>query len=202
MMQKTVIFDFDGTLTTTDTTKFLFLSLLLFKPSAVNAVLKFYRCGKSSIQQEKCVATGAVIKDCSVTMVDKRLHLFRSICKTYFNKSIVEQLQTYLNSHYQVIIATASPSFALKHLFPNEVVIIGTEYEVINGMYSGRLTGEPCYGNHKAVVVKEYLNKKTDVSIEAAYSDDRSDLPLLKLAEKGYLVDKKGSLRIEETGRM
>jgi phosphoserine phosphatase len=194
MMQKTVVFDFDGTLTTTDTTKFLFLILLLFKPSAVMSVLTFYRSGKSSIQKQKCRATAALIQGCPVKIIDKRIGLFRSICKAILRKSMVRQLQTYLVSNYTVIIATASPSFALKHLFPDEVIIIGTEYEVINGIYSGRLTGEPCYGNHKAVLVKEHLSKNHDMSVETAYSDDRSDLPVLMLAENSYLVDKNGKL--------
>lgn len=197
MMKKTVVFDFDGTLTTTDTTKFLFLTLLLFKPAAVMSVLKFYRSDKSSIQQQKCIATAALIQGCQVDDVDKKLNLFRRICKTFMRKSMAKQLQAYLHSQYQVIIATASPSFALKHLFPDEVIIIGTEYEVINGMYSGRLTGEPCYGNHKALLVKEYLGKNPDLSIEAAYSDDRCDLPMLMLADSGYMVDKKGNLTVD-----
>ncbi len=194
MKQKTVVFDFDGTLTTTDTTKFLFLILLLFKPAAVKSVIAFYRSGNASIQKQKCDATTALIQGCSVDKIDKRLRSFRSICKAFMRKSMLRQLQTYLKSNYTVIIATASPSFALKHLFPDEVTIIGTEYEVINGMYSGGLTGEPCYGNQKAILIKEYLSKNTDMSIESAYSDDRSDLPMLMLAENGYLVDKKGTL--------
>lgn len=49
----------------------------------------------------------------------------------------------------------------------------------------GKLTGKHCHGKYK---VKYFTEQTGETSLAAYYSDSRSDAPMWRFAEKGYLV--------------
>ena len=59
---------------------------------------------------------------------------------------------------------------------------IATNYNV----KTGKIYGKNCYGEAK---VEEFERIYPKAKLEAFYSDSLSDLPMMKLAEKAYLVD-------------
>lgn len=73
---------------------------------------------------------------------------------------------------------------------------IATESEVINGIYSGRLLSEFCYGPGKVARVRNLAEEKAyDLRLCYAYSDSRSDLPLLEMVGHPVAVNPDGTLR-------
>jgi HAD superfamily hydrolase (TIGR01490 family) len=73
---------------------------------------------------------------------------------------------------------------------------IGTEAEVVDGAYTGRLLSEFCYGEGKAERVRKLAQEKGyDLRLCYAYSDSRSDLPLLELVGHPVAVNPDGTLR-------
>jgi HAD superfamily hydrolase (TIGR01490 family) len=74
--------------------------------------------------------------------------------------------------------------------------MLATEPEFINGAYTGRITGTPCFKEGKVTRLHEWL-EKTGHSLAGStfYSDSHNDLPLLKMVDHPVAVDPDDSLR-------
>ena len=59
--------------------------------------------------------------------------------------------------------------------------LIATEYDV----KTGKIIGENCYGDAKRIA---FLKRFPEKKLTAFYSDSMSDLPMMKLAGRGFLV--------------
>lgn len=74
--------------------------------------------------------------------------------------------------------------------------VIATESEVVDGVYTGRLLSEFCYGQGKVNRVRQLAQEKGyDLRLCYAYSDSRSDLPLLEMVGHPVAVNPDRELR-------
>lgn len=187
------IFDFDGTLTVTDSTKFLLLSLIIYKPFLIKKLYHFFlENDKQSIrfQMNKAAIIGDLIKNCSPKTLKKRLWFYKFLVGLTYRRELLAKLSNYRNQNYSIIIATASPTFAIRILFPNDTVVIGTEFSMKQNLYTGQTCEKVCFGQNKADAVSMYLKKRNITQAEIAFSDHSSDLPLLRCAKSAYIVQK------------
>ncbi|QTP60007.1 HAD family hydrolase [Billgrantia antri] len=76
--------------------------------------------------------------------------------------------------------------------------LIAVEPEVLDGRYTGKLSGTPSYREGKVKRLEEWLADK-DLTLDDAwfYSDSHNDLPLLRLVEHPVAVDPDPTLREE-----
>ena len=82
------------------------------------------------------------------------------------------------------IIISASPYFLLLPIcIELNVNLIASEVDKYSGLYHG----ENCYGEEKVI---RLMKAFPDVEIGDFYSDSLSDLPLAKLSQNSYLVNK------------
>lgn len=73
---------------------------------------------------------------------------------------------------------------------------IATESEVVDGAYTGRLLSEFCYGPGKVSRVQSLAEEKGyDLRVCYAYSDSKSDLPLLEMVGHPVAVNPDPTLR-------
>ncbi|MBV9025158.1 MAG: HAD-IB family hydrolase [Streptomycetaceae bacterium] len=73
---------------------------------------------------------------------------------------------------------------------------LGTVAESVNGVYTGRLVGEPLHGPAKAEAVKALAAARgLDLSRCAAYSDSANDIPMLSLVGHPYAINPDSALR-------
>lgn len=73
--------------------------------------------------------------------------------------------------------------FGIEHL-------IATEPEIINGKYTGKIAGTPCFQDGKVTRLKAWMEEENiDPQHCTFYSDSNNDLPLLKLVEQPVAVD-------------
>lgn len=81
------------------------------------------------------------------------------------------------------IIISASLGFIIKPVIDmlNIKNFLATNYNV----KTGKIYGENCYGEEK---IKEFKRVYPKAKLEAFYSDSLSDLPVMKIADKAYLV--------------
>ena len=64
----------------------------------------------------------------------------------------------------------------------------GTEAEIKGGVYTGRVSGKPNFGEEKVRKIQAWLgNRKFSQTI--AYSDSINDLPLLKFASQAVVLN-------------
>ena len=68
--------------------------------------------------------------------------------------------------------------------------IIATEPELVNGTFTGKVKGTPCFQKGKVIRLNNWL-KETGYSLEGSYfySDSHNDLPLLELVDNPVAVD-------------
>ncbi|MGM9850102.1 MAG: haloacid dehalogenase-like hydrolase [Bacilli bacterium] len=90
------------------------------------------------------------------------------------------------------LIITASPYFLIS-VITNRLGIknlIASDVDINNGKFLSK----NCYGVQKTVM---YRKKFDDISINSFYSDSMSDLPMMKLAENAYIVNKNDIKKID-----
>jgi HAD superfamily hydrolase (TIGR01490 family) len=73
---------------------------------------------------------------------------------------------------------------------------LGTVAESVDGVYTGRLVGEPLHGPAKAEAVRALAAAEgLDLSRCAAYSDSHNDIPMLSLVGHPYAINPDTKLR-------
>jgi HAD superfamily hydrolase (TIGR01490 family) len=79
---------------------------------------------------------------------------------------------------------------------------LGTVSEVVDGVYTGRLVGEPLHGAAKAAAVIALADREgLDLARCSAYSDSINDLPMLTAVGTAVAVNPDSALRMEARAR-
>lgn len=97
---------------------------------------------------------------------------------------IISEIAKHRANGAKIVIHSASLKYiceaAQKHLKLDDIIC--TEFEVIDGILTGKLKGLPNYGEQKAVNLKKYSADKK-ISLENAYyyGDSRADIPVMKI---------------------
>ena len=97
-----------------------------------------------------------------------------------------------------LLIITATNSFittpiASKLAIPN---LIATEPEVLDGQFTGKVSGTPSYQQGKVTRLQIWLkDNKQSLAGSYFYSDSHNDLPLLELVDQPIAVDPDPKLR-------
>ncbi len=88
--------------------------------------------------------------------------------------------------------------FGIEHL-------IATEPERVNGRYTGRVAGTPCFRDGKLVRLDQWLGglgrRLADFQASTCYSDSHNDLPLLQRVTRPVAVDPDDTLAREAARR-
>ena len=100
----------------------------------------------------------------------------------------------------QLLIITATNRFVTEPIAALLGVeeLIATDPEVVNGRYTGRVTGTPSYREGKVTRLEEWLSLQDEKFAEITfYSDSHNDLPLLRKVDRPVAVDPDDTLRAE-----
>ena len=93
------------------------------------------------------------------------------------------------------IVITATNSFVTKPIATAYGIehLIGSDPEMVNGEYTGGVTGVPTYKEGKVIRLNQWLaehgKKLEDFEVSYFYSDSHNDLPLMKLVTNPVAVD-------------
>jgi HAD superfamily hydrolase (TIGR01490 family) len=101
-------------------------------------------------------------------------------------------LQQHRNAGDVLVIVTATNDFITAPIaaYLDIPHLIATSAEVVNGHYTGRLSGTPCFQAGKIDKLNAWMALH-DYTIEGAcfYSDSHNDIPLLSLVGQPMVVD-------------
>lgn len=104
----------------------------------------------------------------------------------------------------RLVIITATNNFITRpiaDLFGIEH-LIATELEMIDGVFTGRIIGEPCFREGKVAKLKEWLSRAGgDLSESWFYTDSQNDLPLLECVDHPVAVNPDAVLEQEAQRR-
>lgn len=204
--EKLAVFDFDQTLTTKDTT----LYFLRYYAGPVKAYTAFLSNLPALLMAMNGVTSWRNVKE----------RVFKSVFGghspdmiTPYGKSFAEieipamlidkvwsQLNQLRNNGYEIVLLSASCSVWLKHWCEREnITLLCTELEVVNGKLTGRIHGENCYGPEKVTRLKQ-VYELDKVKHIVAYGNHKSDFYYMDLAHEAYLVKGNQLERYEKRG--
>lgn len=112
---------------------------------------------------------------------------------------MTQKAQDLVNKHKAngdlCIVINATNSFVTKPIATAYGIehLIGTDLEMVDGEFTGRVTGTPSFQQGKVTRLNEWLAEKrqtlSDFETSYFYSDSHNDLPLMKLVTNPVAVD-------------
>jgi HAD superfamily phosphoserine phosphatase-like hydrolase len=190
-LSKQALYDFDGTITSKDTTILLLVELLKLKPLRFFGLIWFLlrmhtSASTLSKQKYKNKAIGYLIKDLSDMHLSKTLKDFSNKVRLLYRPSILIAIDQAYQEGCTLLVVTASPSFAIKYCVSDlPVIVIGTEFEKKENIYTGLLKSKNCYGQEKVNRINKWAaSKNLTLNVQSAWSDHLSDFDMLNMAAK------------------
>ncbi|MDH6623930.1 HAD superfamily hydrolase (TIGR01490 family) [Streptomyces sp. LBL] len=106
--------------------------------------------------------------------------------------------QAHLDAGQRVWLVTAAP-VEIAQVISRRLGLtgaLGTVAESVDGVYTGKLVGEPLHGPAKAEAVRALATAEgLDLTRCAAYSDSHNDIPMLSLVGHPYAINPDSKLR-------
>ena len=196
MKKKIYCFDFDGTLTTSDTLlefikyakgrgRFLMV-FLMYSPLLVLMKLHLYPNWKAKQQIFAHLFAGIRIEKFDALcrgFAEENQHLLRPKGITLVHEALVAGAQVFIVS--ASIDNWVRPFFDIRNL--KGVQVLGTQIEVEDGKLTGNFKSNNCYGKEKVHRIAEVLKsfERSEYEIEA-FGDSRGDKEMLAFADKGH----------------
>ncbi|WP_037602260.1 HAD family hydrolase [Streptacidiphilus rugosus] len=149
----------------------------------------------------------AEAKESALSIVQgHRVADLEGICEDVFDEFMAEKIwpgtralvQMHLEAGQRVWLVTAAPQEAARVIAARLGMTgaLGTVAEALDGVYTGRLVGEPLHGPAKAEAVKALAARENlDLARCAAYSDSSNDIPMLSLVGYPYVINPDAELR-------
>lgn len=113
----------------------------------------------------------------------------------------MDLLDAHRNRGDWVVVITSTNRFVVEPIVAalgGAEEILATEPEVVDGRYTGKIIGEPCFRDGKVRRMREWLEDKPFTLQDAYfYSDSMNDLPLLLEVSNPVVVDPDAALRAE-----
>jgi len=113
-------------------------------------------------------------------------------------KKGLAQIQQHREKGDFTVIITATNSFVTAPIAKAFQVddLIATEPEIIDGRYTGKVAGTPCFQEGKITRLKQWLeNTSHDLENSIFYSDSHNDLALLEIVTTPIAVDPDDELK-------
>ena len=184
-------FDFDGTLTTTDTLiafirfthgrRRLFLGILRYAPWLLMMKLGLYPNGKA---KEKVFSL--FYKGITYEQFAKWGHDFADVAEMMLNRQMIKTLRQHQAKGHTVCVVTASIDEWVQPICERLGVnaVLATRIEVSpDGKLTGRFLSPNCYGAQKVVRLLDVFPQRQSYKLYA-YGDSHGDNELLAFADK------------------
>lgn len=179
---KYILYDFDGTIYDGDSSLDFIIFCFKENPKMIKLLPKYLL---AAIKYKLKIITKKEMKEVFFSFL-KDIKNVDKLIKTFWKTHEKNIKDFYKNKEHNLdIIISASPKFLLEPMAKKYQVVdlFGSPIDKKTGKYNG----ENCHGEEKVRLFKE---KYKDAIILEIYTDSNADLPLIKLAEKGYLVVK------------
>lgn len=115
----------------------------------------------------------------------------------FYNYAVLGELRRHQTAHHVVALVTGSFRELLQPLIsrltPPDPELIIAPLVIVDGHYTGELSGPPTIGAEKAVRLVEMVQRHgADLTDCYAYGDDVSDIPMLELVGHPHMVNPRG----------
>ena len=193
--KKLILFDLDNTLITNDTLKLLIYYLLLkdfYKfwikiPLLIIIALRHFVSNCDHKTDTKSVFFKIILKNYNKTEIQHFSKAFAAhVFFKFKNLKIYKKLLDARKKGIETYIVTASADFYCKYLAKLfKTKLIATKVKLNKDL--GKIIGKNCYGIEKKKRVLKKINK-FQKRHSIFYTDSSSDLPLIKICSKSYII--------------
>lgn len=190
--KKLVLFDFDGTITTSDTLidfvrfyrgrKQYMQGLIKLAP-----ILSLYALKLIPNWKAKQFFLATYFKGEKIENFNARCILFSTnILPSLIRPGARQAIEAYRSAGATMAVVSASAENWVKPWCDqNGLICLSTNLEVKDGIITGNIQGRNCYGDEKVCRVKERFNL-SDFDEVIAFGDSRGDKEMLQLAHRSY----------------
>jgi HAD superfamily hydrolase (TIGR01490 family) len=151
-----------------------------------------YKAGCLDIEEYLAFA----LKPLTEQPLENMLALRETFIEQRIKPLITDKAWALINKHQQagddLLIITATNAFVTRPIATllGFDELIAPEPELINGQYTGRITGIPSFQQGKVTRLEMWLaEKQIDLTGAFFYSDSHNDLPLLNIVDNPIAVD-------------
>lgn len=207
-MEKLAIFDIDYTLTKKETSIELYKYMLKRDKSLIRYIPAHILTG---------IGYGLKVFDAQKSkerflkfLKGTKEEELKTIVKDYYKEHLtsllyedgIKAIKDFKTNGFKVYLISASPEFYVNEFYNIDGVdkVIGTKFKMDDGLFTPIVTGVNCKGEEKVKRLMEELKKdniEVDFKNSYMFSDSLSDLPLLQLVGKGYLINYKKNHELE-----
>ncbi len=199
------IFDLDNTLISDDSDylwgQFLVDQGIVDKDLYEEANTKFYEAykqGELDIIEFLDFSLAPLAKNDPEQLFKLREQFIEQIIKPIQLKPAIRLVNKHRFKGDTVMVITATNRFVTEpivKLFGIDI-LLATTPEVVDGRYTGKFEGTPCFQEGKVTLLNEWLeNSSETLENSSFYSDSHNDLSLLKLVDNPVAVDPDDQLR-------
>lgn len=205
LSNKVAIIDIDGTIVSGQTQQglinFFFKKkkLSLWYMVHLNLFFILYKLGIIS-DVKKIFEYGLVyLKGKSVTQIEPLVKEYiNQLLKNNVYPQSMKLIDGLRNQGYKLVILSAAIDLIVSGLAKSFNIddYICTRLEVESGDYTGKIKGKIIYGNDKVDAIKKYFESNNYLLKDAvAYADHKSDIPMLKIVGKSYIVNPSSKMK-------
>lgn len=195
MNKRTVVFDFDKTLTKRDTLTGFYLHVYGYKLSLIPKLF-IYNIYRILFKLRLIINDDLKELGVSLFLKGKPAELISAKSIEYAQKINLNQLfadYDFKNTDEEIIIISGSFETYLKHIFPNNVKTLGSKLSIVDDkVYDLEFN---CFSWSKIKV----LNNLGITKIEVLYTDSLSDLPLTTIAHEIFIVNKDKVIKVNNS---
>ncbi len=199
-MATIAIFDFDRTITKIGSyTPFLLYMAIKRAPlrlllcPLVPVAMLVYKAGLIHRRRLKEIMFGLLVGRAKSSELQPHIRDFLDyLKKNHLHDEAIKRINLHKDAGDTLVLATASFSLYIKP-YAEELGfghIIATELVEKEGEVLPQLDGENCYGEEKKRRTSELLQHlQANDNKTVFYTDDKSDIPLMAICDKGYAVN-------------
>jgi phosphatidylglycerophosphatase C len=187
-------FDFDGTITTSDSLRDFVrhtvgnarfaMGVLLALPSLVGMLVGL--CDRATAKARFLVATIGGMARTELEVAAQQYAARR--LPALIRPEMAARINEHKRRGHRLILVSASPALYLKHwaVATGFDAVLATELELRDGRFSGRLASPNCWGPEKARQLQQWFGNDQP-RVLFAYGDSRGDQEMLALADYAWL---------------
>lgn len=188
-MKKIYAFDFDGTLTTKDT----LIEFIRFAKGTLAFgwgfaryahLLVLMKLGLYPNYKAKQKVFAYFFKDMSLKDFNALCKAFAASSKHLLRPAGIAAIQQAQNEGSEVLIVSASIDNWVQPFF-DDVKVLGTQIEVMDGKLTGRFLTRNCYGQEKVNRILALYSNRQDYHL-TAFGDSKGDKELLAFADESH----------------
>jgi HAD superfamily hydrolase (TIGR01490 family) len=151
-----------------------------------------YKKGTLDIHAFQAFSQQPLVDNDTDTMLALRERFVEQKIRPIMTPAAFQLIEKHREQGDTLVIITATNSFVTRPIADAFGIehLLATEPEVINGKYTGKIAGTPCFQGGKVIRLREWMQAHgLGMQDSWFYSDSHNDLPLLKEVDNPVVVD-------------